>query len=69
MSFPFDLHSATVFDSHIPWHGICESALYVNQTRPHCVYQMGKTQSKPLPEQHSKGTAWQGNGMGTAWYV
>jgi hypothetical protein len=32
----------------------------VNQTRPHCVNQMGKTLS---------GTAWQGNGMGTAWYV
>jgi hypothetical protein len=26
-SFPFDLHSAAVFDSHIPWHGMCESAL------------------------------------------
>jgi hypothetical protein len=32
----------------------------VNQTRPHCVNQMGKTLS---------GTAWQGNGMGAACYV
>jgi hypothetical protein len=24
----------------------------VNQTRPHCVNQMGKTQSKPLVERH-----------------
>jgi hypothetical protein len=29
-----------------------------NQTRPHCVYQMGKTQSKPLAERHGRGTAW-----------
>jgi len=28
----------------------------VNQTRPHCVNQMGKTHSKPL-------VAWHGNGM------
>jgi hypothetical protein len=53
-SFPFDLHSAAVFDSHIPWHGMCESALCVNQTWLHCVNQMGKTQSK----QHGRGTAW-----------
>jgi hypothetical protein len=51
----------------------------VNQTRPHCVNQMGKTQSKPLAERHGRGTAWerhgmcepaltrQGNGSGTAW--
>jgi hypothetical protein len=32
----------------------------VNQTRRHCVNEMGKTQSKPLAEWH---------GMGTAWYV
>jgi hypothetical protein len=31
-----------VFDSHIPWHGMCESALCVNQTQPYCVNQMGK---------------------------
>jgi hypothetical protein len=48
-SFPFDLHSVAQFDSHIPWHGMCESALHVNQIWPHCVNQ---TQSKPLAEQH-----------------
>jgi hypothetical protein len=37
----------------------------VNQTRPHCVNQMGKTQSKPLAERRGRGTAWarHGNGM------
>ena len=30
------------------WHGMA----YVNQTRPHCVNQMGKTQSKPLATRH-----------------
>jgi hypothetical protein len=41
----------------------------VNQTRPHCVNQMGKTQSKPLAERYGRGTAWerQGNDRGTAW--
>jgi hypothetical protein len=29
----------------------------VIQTRPHCVNQMGKTQSKPLAERHAMGTA------------
>jgi hypothetical protein len=57
-SFPFDLHSAAVFDSHIPWHGMCESVVCVNQIRPHCVNQMGKRQSKPLAERHGRGTAW-----------
>jgi hypothetical protein len=37
----------------------------VNKTRPHCVNQMGKTQSKPVAERHGRGTAeeWHGNGM------
>jgi len=37
----------------------------VNQTRPHCVNQMGKTYSKPLAARHGRGTAWaqHGNGM------
>jgi hypothetical protein len=41
----------------------------VNQTRPHCVNQMGKTQSNDLAERHGRGTAGdqQGNGRGTAW--
>jgi hypothetical protein len=30
----------------------------VNQTRPHCVNQMGKTRSKPLGTRHGRGTAW-----------
>jgi hypothetical protein len=30
----------------------------VNQTWPHCVNQMGKTQSKALAEWHGRGTAW-----------
>jgi hypothetical protein len=34
----------------------------VDQTRPHCVNQMGKTQSKRLAARHGKG-----NGMGAAW--
>ena len=29
----------------------------VNQTRPHCVNQMGKTHSKPLEARHGRGTA------------
>jgi len=37
----------------------------VNQTRPHCVNQMGKTHSKPLAARHGRGTARarHGNGM------
>jgi hypothetical protein len=35
----------------------------VNQTRPHCVNKMGKTQSKALPERHGRGTAWERHGM------
>jgi hypothetical protein len=30
----------------------------VNQTRPHCVNQMGRTHSKPLAARHGRGTAW-----------
>ena len=30
----------------------------VNQTRPRCVNQMGKTQSNPLAARHGRGTAW-----------
>ena len=38
----------------------------VNQTRPHCVNQIGKTYFKPLAARHGRGTAWQRNGMGAA---
>ena len=97
MSFPSDLHSAAVSDSHLPchaptmpffsrpqhgrretavlccglenngmvgaWHG--HGMTSVNQTRPHCVNQMGKAHSKPLAVRHCRGTAWarHGNGM------
>jgi len=40
----------------------------VNQTRPHCVNQMGKTHSKPLAARHGRGTAcylW----IGLKWYT
>jgi len=30
----------------------------VNQTRPYCVNQMGKTHSKPLAARHGRGTVW-----------
>jgi hypothetical protein len=42
----------------VAWQG--NGMVCVNQTRPHCVNQTGKTQSKPLAERH---------GMGTTWYV
>jgi hypothetical protein len=35
----------------------------VNQTRPHCVNQMGKTQSKVLAKRQGSGTAGEQNGM------
>jgi hypothetical protein len=35
----------------------------VNQTRPHCVNQMGKTHSKALAERHGRGTTWERHGM------
>ena len=35
----------------------------VNQTRPHCVNQMGKTHSKPLAARHGRGTAWPQHAM------
>ena len=95
MSFPFDIHSVAVSDSHLPCHAptmpffsrsqhstaVSRRSCYavalrrtawsehgmasVNQTRPHCVHQMGKTYSKPLAVQHGRGTAWarHGNGM------
>ena len=39
--------------------------LSTNQTRPHCVNQMGNTYSKPLAARHGRGKAWvrHGNGM------
>ena len=41
------------------WHG--RGMASVNQTRPHCVNQMGKTHSKPLATRH--GAAWARHAM------
>jgi hypothetical protein len=41
----------------------------VNQTRPHCVNQMGKTHSKPLEAWHVMAEERHRRGMGTACYV
>jgi hypothetical protein len=35
----------------------------VNQTRPHCVNQIGKTRSKALAARHGRGTAWARHAM------
>ena len=43
------------------WHG--QGMASVNQTRPHCVNQMGKTHSKPLAGRHGWGTAWAWHAM------
>jgi len=43
------------------WHG--RGMASVNQTRPHCVNQMGKTHSKPLAARHDRGTAWARHAM------
>ena len=43
------------------WHG--HGMASVNQTRPHCVNQMGKTHSKPLAARHGRGTAWTRHAM------
>ena len=43
------------------WHG--RGMTSVNQTRPHCVNQMGKTNFKPLAARHSRGTAWTRHAM------
>jgi hypothetical protein len=45
----------------VAWHGhgmACE-----NQTRPHCVNQMEKTQSEPLVARHGRGAEWEQHGM------
>jgi hypothetical protein len=49
----------------VAWHGRDMGAAWhcVNQTRPHCVNQMGKTQYKPLAARHGTGTAWERHGM------
>jgi len=37
-------------------HGMGMASM--NQARPRCVNQMGKTHSKPLAARHGRGTAW-----------
>ena len=39
-------------------HGHGHGMASVNQTRPHCVNQMGKTHYKTLSARHGRGTAW-----------
>jgi hypothetical protein len=63
VTFPCDLHSAAVFDSHIGPIQTYRAMVRVYQTRPHCVNQMGKIQSKPLAERYGKGTAGERHGM------
>ena len=104
VSFPFDLHSAAVSDSHLPCHAhamlrpchffevtaqhgrlskavLCcglekngmvgawhwQGIASVNQTRPRCVNQMGKTHSKYLAAGHGTAGERHGHGMGAAW--
>jgi uncharacterized protein len=55
MSFPFDFEKNGMVRA---WHG--RGMANVNQTRPHCVNQMGKTHCKTLVAR---------NGMGAACYV
>ena len=43
------------------WHG--HGMVNVNQTRPHCVNQVGKTHSKPLAARHGRGTVWARHAM------
>ena len=43
------------------WHG--RGMARVNQTRPHCVNEMGRTHSKPLAARHGRGTAWARHAM------
>jgi hypothetical protein len=38
------------------WHG--RDTASVNQTRSHCVNQMGKTHFKPLAARHGRGMSW-----------
>ena len=43
------------------WHG--RSMASVNQTRLHCVNQMGKTHSKPLAARYGRGSVWARHAM------
>jgi hypothetical protein len=58
VSFPFDFEKNGMVRA---WHG--RGMANVNQTRPHCVNQMGKTHSKTLAARHGMGTAWARHAM------
>ena len=47
------------------WARHAHGMVCMNQTRPHCVNQMGKIQYKPLGARHGRGmrTAWAWHGM------
>jgi hypothetical protein len=45
------------------WERNGKDIVCVNQTRPHCVNQMGMTQSKPLAEGHGRRTEWERHSM------
>ena len=49
-------HDLEANDMVRAWHG--HGMARFNQTRPHCVIQMGMTHSKPLAARHGMGTAW-----------
>jgi len=55
----------------MPWHGMGMAWVWhghgmesVNQTRPRCVNQIGKTHSKLLETRHGRVTAWLRHGQG-----
>jgi hypothetical protein len=59
-------------DIIVAWHG--NGMVWVNQTQPHCVNQMGKTQSNALVERHGTGMAWErcrmcDSNLRTTWWM
>ena len=58
---PHPCHALTMPLLSRPRHG--QSMASVNHTRPHCVYQMGKTHSKPLAPRNGRGAAWARHAM------
>src|SRR5215510_2373132 len=64
-TMPSPCHEPAVKGIFVAWQ--VNGMVCVNQTRPHCVNQMGKTQSKPLAGRHGRGTvegnAWERHGM------
>jgi hypothetical protein len=63
MPCPWRAHAALCHDlekSLSERHG--RGMAFVNKTRPHCVNQMGKIQSKPLSARRGRGTAWAWHG-------